>query len=149
MTMSESIDAGNHWRPFEIEVQDCTLFYMSFFSYGQQEDQARWKPLSVSSAIATSSQLQMDLQLLDSFDALNGLFPNRVIVNFRQANERVMSFNLKLSVQGFDSGDFIQFRTGKAASSGAITVKAWTQSGLITALKSRVDVQMQSHVLTW
>lgn len=149
MTMPESQNAANYWRSFEIEVQDCTLFYMSFFSYGQQEDQAKWKPLRVSSAIATSSQVQMDLQLLDSFDALNGLFPNRVVVNFRQANERVMSFNIKLSVQGFESGDFIQFRTGKGASSGAITIKAWTQSGLITALESRVDSQIQSHVLTW
>lgn len=149
MTMLQSEIAGNYWRAFEIEIYDCSLFYMSFFSYGQQDDQAKWKLLRVSSAIATSAQVQMDLQLLDSFDALNGLFPNRIAINFRQPQEKVMSFNLKLSVQGFESGDFVQFRTGIGASSGAITIKAWTQSGLITALKSRVDSQIQSHVLTW
>ncbi len=149
MTTPDLPDLGSYWRSFEIEVRDCTRFYMSFFSYGQQEDQSKWKPLKVSSALATSSQAQMDLQLFDAPDALNGLFPNRILVNFRQTQGQLMSFRLSLGVQGFESGDFVQFRTGDGAEFGAITIKAWTQAGLTTVLKSPVDTQIQRHILTW
>lgn len=145
----ENITNVDYWRDLEIELEKCNQFYVSFFAQGHDEDDSARKLMQLSSVESSPISGKLDIQLLDSTEALYGIIPNRLLLNFRGSSSKPENTAIKLRVRQLDSGDSIIVRTGQDEYEAKIHVKVWTQGGLQTVLQETVTYKPRTLKLTW
>lgn len=144
----EKITDGE-WRYLEIDLKNCSLFYVSFFPSGRENDDFARKLMQLSSVESSPISGKLDIQLLDSIDALNGVIPNRLLLNFRGTPSKAESTKIKLRVRALDSNDSIIIRTGQDEPEAKIQVNVSTRGGWKTVLNEQVTYKPRLHKLIW
>jgi hypothetical protein len=145
----ENTTNPDYWRDIEIELEYCNQFYISFLTQGHEKEDSARKLMQLSSVESSPISGKLDIQLFDSVDALNGIIPNRLLLNFRGSSSKPENTAIKLRVRQLDSGDSIIIHTGQDEFEARIRVKISTRGGLQTVLEESITYKPRTYKLIW